>query len=94
VNFGRLARHDLAVSREDLAAALVTLVGQVIAVTAINAARAQRLERVVVIGHLTDMSSVRRVLAQVGEFYGMRLTLPPDAGYATALGALLCSSGR
>lgn len=89
VNFGRLARHDLAVCREDLAAALVTLVGQVIAVTAINAARAQQLDHVVVIGHLTDMPSVRRVLDQVGDYYGMRLTLPPNSGYATAVGALL-----
>jgi type II pantothenate kinase len=88
VNFGRLGRSDVAVGRADLAASLVTLVGQVIAVTAINAARAQRLERVIVIGHLTDMPSVRRVLEQVGDFYGLRLTLPPDAGYATALGAL------
>jgi len=88
VNFGRLARHDLAASREDLAAALVTLVGQVIAVTAINAARAQQIEHVVVTGHLTDMPSVRRVLELVGGYYGMPLILPPDAGYATALGAL------
>ena len=88
VNFGRLARHAIEVRREDLAAALVTLVGQVIAVTAINAARAQQLERVVVIGHLTDMPSLRAVLEQVGEYYGMRLTLPNEAGYGTALGAL------
>jgi type II pantothenate kinase len=88
VNFGRLARHDLPASRADLAAALVTLVGQVIAVTAINAARAQRLERVVVIGHLTDMPSVRGVLDQVGDYYGLRLTLPANSGYGTALGAL------
>lgn len=89
VNFGRLARQSTPVRREDLAAALVTLVGQVIAVTAINAARAQQLDHVVVIGHLTDMPSVRRVLGQVGDYYGMRLTLPPDAGYSTAIGALL-----
>lgn len=88
VNFGRLARHDLPARREDLAAALVTLVGQVIAVTAINAARAQQIERAVVTGHLTDMPSVRRVLDLVGGYYGMPLILPPDAGYATALGAL------
>jgi type II pantothenate kinase len=93
VNFGRLARHAAEVRREDLAAALVTLVGQVIAVTAINAARAQQLERVVVIGHLTDMPSVRGVLEQVGDYYGMRLTLPADAGYGTALGALYSFAG-
>ncbi|MDY6875587.1 MAG: Fumble domain-containing protein [Chloroflexota bacterium] len=89
VNFGRLARQNLAVSREDLAAALVTLVGQVIAITAINAARAQQIKRIVVIGHLTDMPSVRGVLEQVGDYYGVPISLPPDAGYATALGALL-----
>lgn len=88
VNFGRLARTPLTARREDLAAALVTLVGQVIAVTTINAARAQQLERVLVIGHLTDMPSVRGVLDQVGDWYGMRLTLPEQAGYGTALGAL------
>jgi type II pantothenate kinase len=88
VNFGRLARQDLDASRADLAAALVTLVGQVIAVTAINAARAQKTERVIFIGHLTDMLSIRHAIARVGEFYGLPLTLPPDAGYATALGAL------
>src|SRR5262249_9042434 len=89
VNFGRLARNPQAVSRADLAAALVTLVGQVIAVTAINAARAQQIEQVVIIGHLTDMPSVRSVLERVGDYYGMGITLPLNAGYATAIGALL-----
>jgi type II pantothenate kinase len=89
VNFGKLARSAVDVSRPDLAAALMTLVGQVIAITAINAARAQRIDRVVVIGHMTDMPSFRKVLDQVGDYYGMRLTLPTDAGYGTALGAML-----
>ena len=89
VNFGRLACRDLGVSREDLAAALVTLVGQVIAIVSINAAGAQQIERIVVTGHLIDMPSVCDVLNQVGDLFGTRITLPPDAGYATALGALL-----
>lgn len=89
VNFGRLAQQELTVSREDLAAALVTLVGQVIGTVAINAARAQQIERIVVTGHLIDMPSVRAVLQQVSDYYGMRISLPSDAGYATALGALL-----
>lgn len=92
VNFGRIASATHAASKADLAAALVTLVGQVIAITAINAARAQQLERVVVIGHMTDMPSFRRVLEQVGDYYGMRLTLPEHAGFGTALGAMLHAS--
>lgn len=88
VNFGKLARAAHDATRADLAAALVTLVGQVIAITAINAARAERLEHVVVIGHLTDMPSFRAVLDRVGDYYGMRLLLPEHAGFGTALGAL------
>ena len=89
VNFGRLARQTTAAAPEDLAAALVTLVGQVIAITAINAARAERIERIVVIGHMADMPSFRRVIHLVGEYYGTALILPEHAGYGTALGALL-----
>ena len=89
VNFGKLARSAHEVSRPDLAAALMTLVGQVIAITAINAARAERLQRIVVIGHMTDMPSFRTVLNRVGDYYGTRLMLPSDAGYGTALGAML-----
>jgi len=92
VNFGRIAHAAHDASPADLAAALMTLVGQVIAITAINAARAERLERVVVIGHMTDMPSFRKVLDQVGDYYGMRLTLPAQAGFGTALGAMLHAS--
>lgn len=89
VNFGRLADRDLAVSREDLAAALVTLVGQVIAIIATNAARAQQIECIVVTGHLIDMSSMRKVFEQVAAIYDSRILLPPGSGYGTATGALL-----
>ena len=89
VNFGRLARQQETAHPDDLAAALMTLVGQVIAITAINAARAERIERVVMIGHMTDMPSFRRVIDQVGEYYGMQILLPARAGYGTAIGALM-----
>jgi type II pantothenate kinase len=89
VNFGRLAREDVAVSREDLAAALVTMVGQTIALIAINAARAQATDRIVITGHLIDMPSVRSAVGAVGDLYGVPIVLPSDSGYGTALGALL-----
>jgi type II pantothenate kinase len=89
VNFGRLARYDLAVSREDLAAALVTLVGQVIGLIAVNGARSQQAAHIVVTGHLIDMVSMRDVLKHVEDIYRMPITLPSSAGHATALGALL-----
>jgi type II pantothenate kinase len=88
-NFGRLAREDIAVSREDLAAALVTMVGQTIALVAINAARSQATDSIVMVGHLIDMVSMRGVVERVGDLYGVSIVLPTDSGYGTALGALL-----
>ena len=50
VNFGRIGREAFEPRREDVAAGLVTLVGQTIGLIAVNAARAQQLERIVLIG--------------------------------------------
>lgn len=91
VNFGKLARLPLQAalpSREDIAAGLVRLVGQVIAVIAVNAARAEKLDQIVVIGHLVDLPSVRNVLQTVAGYYGAKITIPDHSGYGTALGAL------
>ncbi len=90
VNFGRLSREAVALPPEDLAAALVRLVGQVIAVIAINAARAEGLERIVVTGHLVDLASVRNVLDEVAGYYGASFCIPPQPGLGTVIGALLC----
>jgi type II pantothenate kinase len=94
VNFGRVARQPVEGSREDTAAALVNLVGQVIAIVAINAARAQQLEHAVIVGHLTDLPSIRRTFGLVAKFYGANLVIPEDGGQATALGALLTTRDR
>jgi type II pantothenate kinase len=89
VNFGRMARSTATPSRADLAAGIITLVGQTIALIAINAARALPASQIVITGHLTDMATIRRMLAAVGGFYGQTFQMPAEAGYATALGALL-----
>ncbi len=93
VNFGRIpsietdAIGDLA--REDVAAGVATLVGQVIAVIAINAAKSEGLEQIVVVGHLVDLPCMRRVLHTVAGYYGARIMVPELPGFATAMGALL-----
>ena len=89
VNFGRAAREPVDASPEDTAAALVNMVGQVIAVIAINAARAEQMAHIVVVGHLTDLASIRETFRLVGQFYGTTLQVPPHGGFATATGALL-----
>ncbi len=89
VNFGRLARNGDLPSRADMAAALVNMVGQVIATLATNAARAAQISRGVVTGHLTDMDTTRITMARVGTFFGLPLETCAEAGYATVIGALL-----
>ncbi len=90
VNFGRLAGMAMDLTPPDVAAALVRLIGQVIAVIAINAAHAEGLDTVVVTGHLVDLLSVRKVLNEVAGYYQADIRVPPQPGSGTALGALLC----
>jgi len=94
VNFGRLARDTTFASPDDLAAALMTLVGQVIAITAINAARAESIASIVLIGHMADSGAFRRVIDQVGAYYGTEIAVPRLAGFGTALGAMEFAAGE
>jgi type II pantothenate kinase len=87
VNLGKLMdgnnfRH------EDLAAGLVRLVAQVIAVIAINAANAVGMAEIILIGHTMDLVSVQKEIAMVGEFYQREFIMPRNPGFATAMGVL------
>ncbi len=90
VNFGRLVEGEQP-SREDLAAGLVTLVGQVIAVVALNALRAAGLPQMVIVGHLPDLPPLQQALERVWYFYQLepRPLIPSLGGWATAYGAAL-----
>lgn len=89
VNFGRLARAGTPTpSRADLAAALVRMVGQVISLLALNAARAEGLGDIILVGHLMDMPSMRAACDAVAALYRTRFIIPEGRGFATARGAL------
>jgi type II pantothenate kinase len=94
VNLGRLAKLEALPSREDLAAGLVTLVAQVIAVIGLNAAKANDLERIVFVGHLMDLEPMQTAVRRVWGFYGVSVPpiIPEARGFATALGAALVAS--
>lgn len=87
VNLGKLIEGG-DFSCEDLAAGLVRLVAQVIAVIAINAADAAGLAQIILIGHTMDLASVRREIVLVGEFYQRAFIMPENPGFATAMGVL------
>ena len=87
VNLGKLDR-EADFTRENLAAGLVRLVAQVIAVIAINAANAEGLDEIILIGHLMDLESIRREIALVGTFYDKAFIVPEDPGFGTVTGVL------
>ncbi len=93
VNFGRAAHSDIPPSRKDIAAGLMTLVAQTIALIAVNAARAEQLSPIVVVGHLIEVSSIRKTVEGVGALYRTAIVVPPTPGHATALGALSIING-
>jgi type II pantothenate kinase len=89
VNFGKIERMGAQPRREDIAAGLARMIGQTIAVIAINAARAEGLDKVVFIGRLMELGSVRQTILDVARFYAMtdRFVLPPKPGFGTVIGA-------
>jgi len=88
VNFGRIGREAFEPGRADIAAGLVTLVGQTIGLIAINAARAQSINRILLIGRLLDLPTLQDAILKVGGLYAVTLDVAPNPGYVTALGAL------
>jgi type II pantothenate kinase len=87
VNLGKLVRNK-PFSRADLAAGLIRLVAQVIAVIAINATEAAGLSDIIMVGHLMDVQSIRKEVELVGEFYGRSFNMPDIPGFGTAMGVL------
>jgi len=95
VNLGRLADLSEAPAAADLAAGLVTMIAQVIALLAINAARAHDLSDVVATGRLAQLAPVRAVFDAVAELYRRpRFIVPADGARATAMGAVLAVEKR
>ncbi|MHC1782694.1 MAG: Fumble domain-containing protein [Anaerolineaceae bacterium] len=89
VNFGQVVREQGKYSDADVAAGLVRLVAQVVTVIAVNAARAQALEKVVFIGHLADLPSINRELNITAGYYQTPIIIPEKPGRGTVTGALV-----
>jgi type II pantothenate kinase len=88
VNFGKPPDLLANAAREDIAAGLVRLVAQVIAVIAINAASAAGMEAIIFTGHLIDLPQVRHELHVTAGYYGREFILPDHPGRGTVQGAL------
>jgi len=86
-NFGRLVDDA---KQEDIAAALVNMVGQVIGIVSIFAAKSAGLEdKIVLVGGLASYELIVEAIRRPIKLFGGSLIVPEDPQYATALGASL-----
>lgn len=93
VNLGKLDREN-GFEKENLAAGLVRLVAQVIAVIAINASNAAGQDVIILVGHLMDLESIRCEIDLVGEFYQREFIIPENPGFGTVMGVLQVLKGK
>ncbi len=89
-HFGNVARQpDMQkFSRPDIARGLVTMVGQSIARLALVIARAERMEQVVVIGHVIESPLMQSVFSSVAALFGGMFVFPDHARQGVVRGAL------
>lgn len=85
-NLGKIAR-DVDFNKGDLAAGIVNLVGQTIATAACFAAKSVNSNTIVLVGKLTRIDAIVDVVYRTADVYGLQVVLPPDADYASAIGA-------
>ena len=91
VHLGRLASAGAPPNPSDLAAALVGMLAESMAVLAMSAARAANASSIIAIGNMNQMQSWVRVFRSVIEVSGGQLLIPEHAGSACARGAMLCA---
>lgn len=84
-NFGRITDDA---SESDLAFGIINMVGQVIGTIACLAAKANSLEKdIVLVGKVAANGEITDIIRGVGELYGVTMEVPENPDYCTALGA-------
>lgn len=85
-NFGRIS--DLA-EREDIAAGIINMVFETIAMIAVFAARGHNIKDVVLTGNMTTLESCKKVFSNLSELFNINFIIPENAQFSTVIGAAL-----
>ena len=88
-NFGKIS--DLA-TKADLAMGIINLVFQTIGMLAVFNTRIDKIKDVVLTGNLTNVPQSEYIFSQLSKLYEVNFQTPPNAEYATAVGAPICFS--
>ncbi len=89
VNFGKISKIDSEISKEDIAAGIVNLVGQTAARVATSVATTFNAKEIVVVGRSPSFNGLKNSLEQAASIMGFSPYFPKNGEYASALGALL-----
>ena len=89
VNFGKISKTLEEVSKEDLAAGIVNLVGQTVARIATSVAMTFQVSDIIVVGRTPSFTSLRKSLKDAALLTNFTPHFPKNAEFASALGALL-----
>jgi len=87
-HFGRLTRRDGSTRREDVAAALIRLVGQTALRLAVDSVLAHQVRAVVLVGHVLDVPGFREAIRATPGVEESFVHMPGEPGFAVARGAL------
>lgn len=90
-NFGKISDEA---NDSDIAIAIINLVGQTIALLGISAARAEKVEEIVLTGKLSILPLIRKVMDGVGRLYDIEFLVPKHAEFATAIGAAIKAESK
>ena len=85
-NFGSIKSTA---SESDIALGIINMVFQTAGMLAVFAARNDTIRDIVLTGTLTTFPQAEEVAAQFASQFGLRFVIPPEAVFATALGAAL-----
>ena len=89
VNFGKISKIDSEISKEDIAAGIMNLVGQTAARIATSVATTFNANEIVVVGRSPSFNGLKKSLEQAASIMGFSPHFPQNGEYASALGALL-----
>ena len=89
VNFGKISKIDSEISKQDIAAGIINLVGQTAARIATSVATTFNAKEIVVVGRSPSFNGLKNSLEQAASIMGFSPHFPDNGEYASALGALL-----
>ncbi len=85
-NFGKMS--DKA-SDNDIALAILNMVGQTVTLMGIWAARANHIDDIVLTGKLASIPEIKVISRRVARLYHSKISIPDKADFATAIGAAI-----